>query len=315
MSTFISSGYDDHLRQCDRINLDEAHYRFRRYLPSNVKIIDFTKHLEKNYNRSINDLLLHTPMSQSEMVNQINTVKFTESYDVSISIAYSWRLKLLDGISDKVCKRLKGLFLFAAVKLNSDSLLKFIARCENISSLTVACMNEMDATFMTKVFARKLLPKLEFLEVSYASDDTIAAMVSSPKLRTIIFRIPDKDITNTGFQRLVQAGGAKNLMAIQASANRTEISCTLSVGYLRKILPKFVTNEAKLRDMICMSFTTNFVTNTVELPSTSPRRANIMFGRKQINTLQAKEVRRQPLSVIKEENTLSADWPESSSTC
>lgn len=220
MNMIISRGqgsYDDHLRQCDRISLDESHYRFRRSLSPNVKIIDFTKHLENNYNTSINDLLLHNPMSQSEMVNKINTFRITEEqcFDLSISIAYSWRLKLLDDISDKVCKSLKGLFLFATVKLKSDSLLKFIARCENISSLTVACMDEMDPAFLTNVFSRHLLPKLEFLEVTYASDDTIAAMVSSPKLRMIVFRLPDKDITNAGFQRLVQAGGAKNLMAIQ----------------------------------------------------------------------------------------------------
>lgn len=218
LSTFISrGGYDDHLRQRDRINLDESHYRFRRSLPSNAKIIDFTKHLENNYNSSIHDLLLHNPKSQVEIVSQINTFTNTtvETWDLSISIAYSWRLKHLDDVSDEICKSLKGLFLFAAMKLSSDSLLKFIARCENISSLTVACMDKMDAIFLTNAFSHELLPKLEFLEVTYASDDTIAAMVSSPKLRTLVFRLPDKAITNAGFHRLVQAGGAKNLMMIQ----------------------------------------------------------------------------------------------------
>lgn len=42
---------------------------------------------------------------------------------------------------------------------------------------------------------------------------------------------------------------------MQASAKKTEISGTLSVGYLKKILPKFISNEAKIRDMTCMSFT------------------------------------------------------------
>jgi hypothetical protein len=100
---------------------------------------------------------------------------------------------------------------------------------------------------------------------------------------------------------------------MQASAKKTEISCTLSVSYLRKILPKFISNEAKIRDMVCMSFTTTFFVNTTESP-TSSHVAGVFGKEEQTNILIAKRVQRRPLSEISAENKKSTqeEWTEGS---
>jgi hypothetical protein len=102
----------------------------------------------------------------------------------------------------------------------------------------------------------------------------------------------------------------KSCYEMQASAKKTEISCTLSVSYLRKILPKFISNEAKIRDMVCMSFTTTFFVNTTESP-TSSHVAGVFGKEEQTNT---KRVQRRPLSEISAENKKSTqeEWTEGS---
>jgi hypothetical protein len=81
---------------------------------------------------------------------------------------------------------------------------------------------------------------------------------------------------------------------MQASAKKTEISGTLSVGYLKKILPKFISNEAKIRDMACMSFTPTALptlSHDEDLCDKEKRYGNFMAKREKVAVQ-----RRQPLS-------------------
>ena len=267
------------MRQKARTSVSEAYDRFRCSLAPSVKKLDYTEHLSDNYNFGIVQLLVHNPMSQAELLKDISTKAAASRKGIAIAIAFSWRLKALDHISDEACEKLVGLFLFAAVNLDKRSLLAFFKRCPNVKSLSLVYMDATDAKFLHKAFASGLLQSLEYIEVSHASDDAIAAMVSAPNLCKIVFRYADEKVTNAGFERLVQNGGGKQLLAIQvcnrvscqfqsrcstsayllclsipqASVERSEISKTLSCSFLKETLPKFLSGEGKVRDLVCMS--------------------------------------------------------------
>ena len=212
------------MRQKARTSVSEAYDRFRCSLAPSVKKLDYTEHLSDNYNFGIVQLLVHNPMSQAELLKDISTKAAASRKDIAIAIAFSWRLKALDHISDEACEKLVGLFLFAAVNLDKRSLLAFFARCPNVKSLSLVYMDATDAKFLHEAFASGLLQSVEYIEVSHASDDAIAAMVSAPNLCKIVFRYADEKVTNAGFKRLVRNGGGKQLLAIQVC---TRVSCLL----------------------------------------------------------------------------------------
>lgn len=214
------------MRQKARTSVSEAYDRFRCSLAPSVKKLDYTEHLSDNYNFGIVQLLVHNPMSQAELLKDISKKAAASRKDFAIAIAFSWRLKALDYISDEACEKLVGLFLFAAVNLDKRSLLALFARCPNVKSLSLVYMDATDAKFLHKAFANGLLPSLEYIEVSHASDDAIAAMVFAPNLCKIVFRYTDEKVTNAGFERLVRSGGGKQLLTIQV-CNR--VTCQLYV--------------------------------------------------------------------------------------
>jgi len=205
------------IRSKARVCVNDAYFRFQRSLIHSVQRLDYTQHLSDNYNFSINQLMVHNPMSQDELLKDISKSAAATKNGLAIAIAFSWRLKTLDNISDEACESLTGLFLFAVVNLDKNSLLAFFARCPNIKSLTLAYMDATDAEFLYQAFVEGNLQSLQYIEVSHASDKSIAAMKFAPDLSKIVFRFPDKNITNAGFKRLVQVGGGKQLMAIEVS--------------------------------------------------------------------------------------------------
>jgi len=163
-------------------------------------------------------MLLHNPTSQAELIEDINKMGEIEgdSSPVAIALAFSWNLKNFDYISDIVCQRLSGLYLFQICQMKKPDLARFISRCPNLKSLMLTGMDDIGPDFIAQVFSNGMLPKLEFLE-SEGSDDAIAAMASAPDLRKIFFRYTDLSITNDGFKRLVEAGGGKKLVEISVS--------------------------------------------------------------------------------------------------
>jgi hypothetical protein len=205
------------IRQKARFSVNDAFDRFYRSLAPSVTRIDYTQHLSDNYNFSINQLMVHNPMSQGELLEDISKKAAAAQSDFAIAIAFSWRLKTLDCMSDEACENLTGLFLFAVVNLDRRSLLSFFVRCPNIKSLTLAYMDATDAEFLFQAFVEGKLQSLKYIEVSHASDECIAAMKFAPNLSKIVFRFPDKNITDAGFKHLVQGGGGKHLLAIEVS--------------------------------------------------------------------------------------------------
>lgn len=278
------------LRRDARRHVTSSYDRFRRSLSSFVFSLNYTEHITDTHNRSIIKMLLHNPMSQAELIHDINEKGSAYSQDVAIAIAFSCRAKRFDEIEDAVCGKLTGLYLFSVPTFGKESLIQFLRRCPNIKSLTLADMDLINAEILCEIFTIGLLPNLEFLEVSYASDDGIEAMSSSPHLRTLVFRLPNRCISNDGFARLVKAGGAKDLVSImvrivpsviaimsmegflvdilythhmhnvtarfvnvQASVNRNNPSTTLTKGFLMETLPRFVSKQGNARDLECVA--------------------------------------------------------------
>jgi len=226
------------LQRDARRNVASSYDRFRRSLSSFVFSLNYTEHITDTHNRNIIEMLLHNPMSQAELVHDINEKGYT--HDIAVAVAFSCRLKCFDEINYSVCQKLSGLYLFSVVKFERESLVNFLRRCPNIKSLTLAYMDLIDADFLCAIFSDGLLPKLEFLEITYASDDAIAAMVSAPYLRKIVFQFPDRCITNDGFKRLVEAGGGKNLDAITVRILFTVVCCKSTddrLTYLSNFFP------------------------------------------------------------------------------
>jgi len=97
-----------------------------------------------------------------------------------------------------------------------------------------------DGVFLKNVFSGEMLPKLKFLETDAATDDTIAEMNTSPDLAKITFSYPMNNITNEGIQRLVDAGGGKNLTHISGGTLKKHLTKTLTLKYVAATLPKLV---------------------------------------------------------------------------
>lgn len=110
---------------------------------------------------------------------------------------------------------------------------------------------DVEAAFVQSIFEANLLPKLRFLEVSEASDNAVAAMVSAPNLQKLIVRKYDPNLTNEGFGRLVEAGGGKTLQAINANVvvKQRPLCKTVSKFYLMATLPVFCAGNGKDSDL------------------------------------------------------------------
>ena len=208
--------------QCEKQVMD-ANARFATSLPDHAAVEkkSFVDKLQANNNFDEGvPLLLHNGMPQSELVKEINRTESecefeTSSVAIAIAIACACSLKDLEGVSDSVCLRLVELLLTITINLNAQDMIKFLKRCPNLVSLTVTDIDNCDETFLKQVFQEKLLPKLETLKVSLANDDAIEVMSSAPNLKRITFQSPDdRNVTNDGFDRLVMAGGGKNLVYI-----------------------------------------------------------------------------------------------------
>lgn len=193
-----------------RNSVSDAYRRFRLSLGSTA-VKNFTD-LEDNNDFRTNPFLCYNPSRPADMIASIN-----EGDSDAFAVAYSPYLKDLTPISDTICENLKGIFLFGTIKVSAENLLTFIRRTPNLESVTMASADDYDADFLQQLFKEGLLPNLKFLEVSHAHDDVIAAMVTAPILQEIVFRWPDPAVTDVGFKRLVDAGGAMELKRIQVS--------------------------------------------------------------------------------------------------
>lgn len=198
-------------RQQCRSALSQSFARFSASLDDKVELKNGINKVRDNYNFDVIPTLVYDPTSQEDLVADINAS--TES-EVAVAIAFSDSLRSLDDVTDTLCQSLKGLFLYSTINFNQAALRQFIHRCPNLKSLTLAFVDDFDSCFLQSLFADGLLPALEFLEVSNAKNDAIAAMHTAPNLRKIVFRWPDPSISDVGFQRLVENGGGKNLVAI-----------------------------------------------------------------------------------------------------
>lgn len=206
-------GQDGARRLRSRNAVADSFARFEASLGSsdNVEMKDFTNNLHDNRNYDVIKNILVDPTPQDSLIEQINA---STKDKVAIAIAFSHSLQTFDDISDQICQRLQGLYLFGTVNVKKEDLLRFIRRCPSLKSLMLACVDDFAEPFLKTLFDETLLPKLEFLEVSNANNDAIAAMHTAPNLRKIVFRWPDPGISDAGFERLVANGGAKNLVAI-----------------------------------------------------------------------------------------------------
>lgn len=80
---------------------------------------------------------------------------------------------------------------------------------------------------------------------------------------------------------------------MQASVKRNEISDTLSANYLRRILPKFISHEAKLRDLVGMiSFDRHFAVQCFNMHDERDEKVN------PTSTTTAVITSREPLKLI-----------------
>jgi hypothetical protein len=265
-----------------RTEVAEALSRFQASIVSGtecqVDLKDFTGNVQDNYNFKVIPQILVDPTPQDTLIEKVNET--TEDM-VAIAIAFSHYLQKFDGVSEQVCHSLQGLFLFGTINVDSEDLIQFIRRCPNLKSLSLVQVDNFDKAFLTNLFDSNLVPKLEFLEVSHANDNGIAAMHTAPKLHQIVFRWPDPSITDDGFKRLVANGGAANLVAIAVRFDQTratstidararsflltllgnsqprlqggtledDLSTTLSKSFLKTTLPKFVAGEALDHDL------------------------------------------------------------------
>lgn len=240
-------------RRSARSMMSKASERFRNSLSSSDFIINYASdsYVRDNHNFDDIESLLYNSMSQAALVQEINTKAQCSNRDIALSIAFTWYLHDFNGIDDSVCNRLTGLSIFSAANLQKKPIEDLFKRCPNIKSLTLAYMDATDAVFFRSLLVQGLLPNLEFVEVSHFSDSAIASMASAPNLREIVFRFPDRDISNDGFKRLVMNGGAENLRRITGSATKGT-SNSLTKNYLKAILPKFVSKQCGSSDLKTM---------------------------------------------------------------
>lgn len=271
-----------------RKEVGDALERFTASLPTNIEMKDYATNLKDNSNYDWKPMILDNPMSQASLIADLN--KATKG-NVAVAIAFSHCLENLDKVSDKVCKRIQGIFFFSSINIKQDAFRRFIRRCPNIKSLTMAYTDEFDERFLESLFQERLLPKLEFLEVSNASNEAIAAMYTAPNLQEIVFRWPDPCISNKGFGSLIENGGGANLTSIwvcilthtskstlvhekltivpsplvsyhrQGGILHNDMSKTLSKNFLMAALPKFAAGKAFASDLkhISMGKKVNYV--------------------------------------------------------
>ncbi len=218
--------------------------------------VDFTDRILDTTDTSVVKIILHNPATQQEIIDEINSKEESTSASTSngpmvIAIPFNWHLKQFDEISDNVCQRLEGLFVYGVVNIHKPSLLAFIKRCPNLKALTLMDFGDdqyrdADESFPKQVFSSGAVPNLEFFEGYIAADSTIGAMASSPNLQVIVFSEPHNYVSNEGFRLLVKAGGGKRLHSIQAGTLVKEQSKTLCTSSLNSILCNHRTSNIRL---------------------------------------------------------------------
>ncbi len=230
--------------------LKDAFGRFNSHLTSTsssntratMTTVDFTDTILDNDDTSTMNIILHNPATHQEIIDEINRKgESTSDGPMVIAIPFNWHLKKLDDISDNICQRLEGLFLFGTVNICKTSLLSFIKRCPNLKALTIRSFGDKNYDHETNSFTQKLFtsgsaPNLEFFEGYIAADSTLASMASSPNLQVIVFSEPHNRVSNDGFRALVKTGGGKHLHRIQAGTLAKDRSKTLCIMSLSSIL-------------------------------------------------------------------------------
>ena len=233
----------DKLRSLAHKRLNEAHARFDSSLPPSTHRSNFATdfHIKDNYDAS-NGLILCNPTITNGFILFDEVASETRrcgAKEIALSIAFTWNIRDFRFFSDSpVAERIVGLFMYYVLNLCGKALEEFITKCRYLRSLTIAYMDEASAKFLRDMFAKGLLPHLEFLEVSNCSDDAIAAMSSAPYLKQVVFRVPHHTITNNGFKRLIENGGAKKLRHVTVSVYnnlfREQIQCLIFLFLIGK---------------------------------------------------------------------------------
>ena len=223
-----------------------AYNRFRGSV-SGAKLTSFYDRVEDNRDRDTSNMLVRNAMSQEDLVKAV--LLEAEQVDDggsgwAVAIAASEDLKDLSLLND-VAGRITGLFLYGCHKLDRTKMEAFFSKLVNLESLTLdSCspldMYREDGIFLKTVFSGGMLPKLKFIETDAATDDAIAEMSTCPDIVKITFVYPSLNVTNEGIQRLVDAGGGKELMNVSAGTLKKHLSKSLTMKYVAATLPKLV---------------------------------------------------------------------------
>jgi len=161
---------------------------------------------------------------------------------VVVAIASAENLTNLSLLND-VAGRITGLFLYGCQMLDRSKMEIFFSKLVNLESLTlVYCspidMYREDGIFLKTIFSGGMISKLKFVETDAITDDAIAEMSTCPDLSNITFTYPSVNITNDGIQRLVDAGGGKELQNVSAGTMKKHLSKSLTMKYIAATLPK-----------------------------------------------------------------------------
>lgn len=221
--------------------------RFRRSLPPNTKLTNLVSNVVDNSSPEVSKLIIYNPTEQDDLIASIRKEappagdEDAEGSGWAVAIAASDKLKQISLLND-VADKITGLFIYCVREVPAEDWIDFFSKLTNLESLTIVDFTDIckakDYSILKTAFERGYLPKLKFLETSNANDDMIASMTTSPIITEIVFTAPHAGITNEGFQRLVDAGGAKELMKISAGTLKKHLSKTLTSKYMASTLPK-----------------------------------------------------------------------------
>ncbi|KAL7546079.1 hypothetical protein ACHAWF_016032 [Thalassiosira exigua] len=230
---------------------DQSRAAYRRFCGSvrNSKLTSFYDRVVDNRDRTVSNMLVRNPMSDEDLVEAILEAAPGSSADGgsdgwAVAIAASESLidlTLLDGVA----ARITGLFLYGCHNCDRVKMQAFFSKLVNLQSLTLVNCTPLnvyreDGILLKTAFSEGKFPKLAFLETDAATDDAIAEMSTCPNISRIAFSYPSAAITNEGIQRLVDAGGAKELTNISAGTLKKHLSKTLTMKYVAATLPKLV---------------------------------------------------------------------------
>lgn len=228
---------------------DQSRAAYGRFLGSvpDAKRTSFCDRVVDNRDRAASSMLVRNPMSQADLVAEVLAAApaADDGGGWTVAVAASEDLLDLSPLND-VAGRITGLFLYGCGALDRASLAAFFSRLTNLESLTlVSCsprdVYREDGLFLKTIFAGAMLPKLRVLETDAATDDTLAEMGTAPDLAALTFSYPSAEVTNDGLQRLVDAGGARELRMVAAGTLQKHLSKNLTKKYVAATLPQLRT--------------------------------------------------------------------------